>query len=179
MFAAKLVPTVLCCLIVTVVIRDNASKMTFRTGACKYDKSIFSNFTIQIIKTKLMMDMMLVTTLRQGLKAHLSFEFRLSKGKPYQSVYQHDMNYCALIKGAQESIYRRWFTSMLKVGNFATSCPITRGYYYLHGWTIDGSIVPSFLYLGDYRIGGTFFYGRFKRQMENPLLECSVEAVLD
>ncbi|KAH8286401.1 hypothetical protein KR054_008424, partial [Drosophila jambulina] len=154
-------------------------KMTFRTGACKYDKSIFSNFTIRIIETKLMMDIILVTTLRQGLKAHLSFEFRLSKGKPYQSVYQHDMNYCALIKGAQESIYRRWFMSMLKVGNFATSCPISQGYYYLHGWTLDASIVPSFLYLGDYRIGGTFFYGRFKKQMENPLLECSVEAVLD
>ncbi|XP_017019527.1 uncharacterized protein [Drosophila kikkawai] len=179
MLSARLVHTVVRWLVVTALIGESAPKMTFRTGACRYDKSIFSNFTIQIIKTKLMMDMILVSTLRQGLKAHLSFEFRLSKGKPYQSVYQHDMNYCALIKGAQESIYRRWFTSMLKVGNFATSCPISKGYYYLHGWTLDASIVPSFLYLGDYRIGGTFFYGRFKKQMENPLLECSVEAVLD
>ncbi|KAI8037718.1 hypothetical protein M5D96_009218 [Drosophila gunungcola] len=97
-------------------------------------------------------------------------------GKPYQSVYHHDMNYCALIKGSQESIYRRWYTSMLKVGNFATSCPIKQGYYYLHGWTLDANYVPSFLYLGDYRIRGSFFYGRFKKQVDHPLLECSVEA---
>ncbi|XP_017019438.1 uncharacterized protein [Drosophila kikkawai] len=175
MLSARLVPTVVRWLVITALIGESAPKMTFRTGACRYDKSIFSNLTIQIIKTKLMMDMILVSTLRQGLKA----QFCLSKGKPYQSVYQHDMNYCALIKGAQESIYRRWFTSMLKVGNFATSCPILKGYYYLHGWTLDATIVPSFLYLGDYRIGLTFLYGRFKKQMENPLLECSVEAVLD
>jgi len=68
---------------------------------------------------------------------------------------------------------------MLKVGNFATSCPIKGGYYYLHGWTLDANYVPSFLYLGDYRIGGSFFYGRFKKQSDNPLVECSVEAVLN
>ncbi|XP_016997640.1 uncharacterized protein [Drosophila takahashii] len=178
MFPAKLVPIVLGWIVGTAFIGPCvAPRMTFKAGDCTYNRSVFSNFTIQIIKTKVMMDMILITTLRQGLKAHLSFEFRLSKGKPYQSVYQHDMNYCALIKGAQESIYRRWFTSMLKVGNFATSCPIQGGYYYLHGWTLDANYVPSFLYLGDYRIGGSFFYGRFKKQ--NPLLECNVEAVLN
>ncbi|KAH8380409.1 hypothetical protein KR009_010519, partial [Drosophila setifemur] len=154
-------------------------RMTFKTGDCRYDRAIFSNFTLQIINTKVLMDMILVATLPQGLKAHLSFEFRLSKGKPYQSVYQHDMNYCALIRGAQNSIYRRWFTSMLKFGNFATSCPIKTGYYYLHGWTLDPNYVPSFLYLGDYRILGSFFFGRFKKHVPNPLLECSVEAVLN
>ncbi|KAH8270218.1 hypothetical protein KR018_005983, partial [Drosophila ironensis] len=154
-------------------------KMIFRTGSCRFDRTVFSNFSMEIIKTKLMMDMILESTLTQGLKAHLSFEFRMSKGKPYQSVYEHNMNYCALIKGAQESIYRRWFTSMLKVGNFATSCPIMQGYYYMHGWTLDANYVPSFFYLGDYRITGTFFYGRFKKPMINPMLECSVEAVLN
>ncbi|XP_034122189.1 uncharacterized protein LOC117580059 [Drosophila guanche] len=153
--------------------------MTFKTGDCRYNRQIFSNFTMQIINTKLLMDMVLVSTLSQGIKAHLGFEFRLTKGKPYQSIFQHDINYCSLIRGAQESIYRRWFTSMLKVGNFATSCPIGKGYYYLHGWTLDANYVPSFFYLGDYRISGRFFYGRFKKKEDNPMLECSVEAVLN
>ncbi|XP_052848252.1 LOW QUALITY PROTEIN: uncharacterized protein LOC128259741 [Drosophila gunungcola] len=178
MFPGKVVPVVLVCIVVAFLIHQSAPRMTFKAGDCRYNRSIFSNFTIQIIQTKVMMDMVLDTTLRQGLKAHLSFEFRHSKGKPYQSVYHHDMNYCALIKGSQESIYRRWYTSMLKVGNFATSCPIKQGYYYLHGWTLDANYVPSFLYLGDYRIRGSFFYGRFKKQVDHPLLECSVEAVL-
>ncbi|XP_026833494.1 uncharacterized protein LOC6544204 [Drosophila erecta] len=178
MFTGKLVPFVLGWIVVTVVVKPSGARMSFKAGDCTYNRSTFSNFSIQIIKTKVMMDMTLVTTLRQGLKAHLGFEFRLAKGKPYQSVYQHDMNYCALIKESQDSIYGRWFTSMLKVGNFATSCPISEGYYYMHGWTLDGSNVPSFLYLGDYRIGGSFFYGRFRKQFYSPLLECSVEAVL-
>ncbi|XP_017134821.1 uncharacterized protein LOC108150986 [Drosophila miranda] len=153
--------------------------MTFKTGDCRYNRQIFSNFTMQIINTKLLMDMVVASTIQQGLKAHLGFEFRLAKGRPYQSIYQHDINYCAMIRGAQESIYRRWFTSMLKFGNFATSCPVGRGYYYLHGWTLDASYIPSFFYLGDYRISGRFFYGRFKKKEDNPMLECSVEAVLN
>ncbi|EDW73240.1 uncharacterized protein Dwil_GK19262 [Drosophila willistoni] len=153
--------------------------MAFKSGDCRYNREIFSNFTLQIINKKILMDMKLIKQLPKGLKAHLSFEFRVTKGKAYQSVFQHDMNYCALIKGAQESLYRRWFTSMLKFGNFATSCPIAQGIYYMHGWALDGELIPSFLYLGDYRIGGTFFYGRYKKNFDNPLLECTVEAILN
>ncbi|XP_017122851.1 uncharacterized protein LOC108143121 [Drosophila elegans] len=178
MFPGKVIPVVLVSMVVAFLIQQCAPRMTFKAGDCQYNRSIFSNFTMQIIQTKVIMDAFLVTTLRQGLKMHLSFEFRPAKGKPYQSVYQHDMNYCAMIKGSQESIYRRWYTSMLKMGNLATSCPIKQGYYYLHGWTLDANYVPSFLYLGDYRIHGSLFYGKFKKQVEQPLLECSVEAVL-
>ncbi|XP_017156882.1 uncharacterized protein LOC108165359 [Drosophila miranda] len=152
--------------------------MTFKTGGSRFDPKIFSNFTVQIVNGKMAIDMVIVSPLSQGLKAHLGFDFRLDKGRPYQSIYQHDINYCALIRGAQESLYRRWFTSMLKVGNFSTSCPIGRGYYYLHGWTLDASYIPSFFYVGDYRISVTLFYGRFKKNDENPLVEFYVEAVL-
>lgn len=156
---------------------QQASKMIFKTGDCKYNRGVFSNFTLKIINGKVQMDMLLIRTLILGLKAHLSFEFRLTKTNQYQSVFQHDMNYCSLLKGAQESLYRRWYLSMLKVGNFARSCPIQPGYYYLKGWNLDANLVPSFLYLGDYRIGGSFFYGKYKKT-DNPLLECIVEAIL-
>lgn len=154
-----------------------ASKMIFKTGDCNYNREIFSNFTLKIVNEKVKMDMLLIRNLILGLKAHLSFEFRLSKTNPYQSVFQHDINYCGLLKGSQNSLYRQWYLSMLKVGNFATSCPIQPGYYYLKEWKLDGSLVPSFLYLGDYRIGGSFFYGKYKKSGK-PLLECVVEAIL-
>ncbi|KAH8322116.1 hypothetical protein KR059_003166, partial [Drosophila kikkawai] len=154
----------------------------FIAGESRFKREYFKNFTFTIRDDQIFLDMYLRKPLVKGWRARLDFRLHVGNSKTFQSLFStnidHDMNYCALIKGAQESIYRRWFTSMLKVGNFATSCPILKGYYYLHGWTLDASIVPSFLYLGDYRIGLTFLYGRFKKQMENPLLECSVEAVL-
>ncbi|XP_022219699.2 uncharacterized protein LOC111072268 [Drosophila obscura] len=153
-----------------------ARKMIFKTGGSRYNPKVFSNFTIQIINTKLMIDTVIISPLTQGLKTHLGFQFRLSKDRPYQIIFQHTINYCSMVK--VESLYRRWVTSMLKVGNFSLSCPIGRGYYYLHGWSLDASQVPSFFYLGDYRISATLFYGRFKKNDENPLLELYMEAVL-
>lgn len=157
---------------------QQATKMVFKTGDCTYKRDVFSNFTLQVVNGKVKMDMTLVKILTAGLKAHLSFEFRVSKSKSYQSIFQHDINYCVLLKGSQESLYRRWFLTMLKVGNFATSCPIQTGYYYLRDWHLNGNLIPSFLYLGDYRIGGSFFYGRYRKNSEKLLLECTVEAIL-
>ncbi|KAH8419591.1 hypothetical protein KR222_008052, partial [Zaprionus bogoriensis] len=153
-------------------------KMIFKTGDCKYNKEVFSNFTISLINGKVHMHMRLLRSLIGGLKAHLSFEFRTSKSNLYQSIFQHDINYCGLLKGTHETIYRRWVLSMFKVGNFARSCPIQPGYYYMSGWNLDGSLVPSFLYLGDYRIGGSFFYGKYRKKNDKALLECIVEALL-
>ncbi|KAL7734577.1 hypothetical protein ACLKA6_010886 [Drosophila palustris] len=56
----------------------------------------------------------LLRALVNGLKGHVSFEFRMAKTKSYQSVFQHDMNYCGLLRGTQETLYRRWYLSMLK-----------------------------------------------------------------
>ncbi|XP_060659442.1 uncharacterized protein LOC132793504 [Drosophila nasuta] len=152
--------------------------MIFKNGDCRYNREFFSNFTLLVNNGQLQMDMILVRQLVMGLKAHLSFEFRVSKSKTYQSLFQHDLNYCNMLKGNQQTLYRRLFLSMLKVGNFARSCPIQPGYYYLKGWTFNGDIVPSFLYLGDYRVGGSFYYGKYRRKTENPLLECTLEAIL-
>ncbi|KAH8370706.1 hypothetical protein KR093_004713, partial [Drosophila rubida] len=155
-----------------------ASKMIFKNGDCRYNREVFSNFSLLTTNGRLQMDMMLVRPLINGLKGHVSFEFRVAKAKTYQSVFQHDLNYCSLLKGTQETLYRRWYLEMLKVGNFARSCPILPGYYFLKGWTLNGNLVPSFMYLGDYRVGGSFYYGKYRKRNENPLLECTMEAIL-
>ncbi|XP_017840133.2 LOW QUALITY PROTEIN: uncharacterized protein LOC108598030 [Drosophila busckii] len=154
-----------------------AKGVVFRTGACRYDRDVFSNFTIQVIHNKIHMDMMLIQSLRHGLKGHVSFELRLPKANSYQSRFQHDINYCEMIKGARESFYRRWYLSMMKTANFARSVPLLQAYYYLKGWDLEGNQIPSFLYLGDYRITGSFYYGKYKK-ISNPLLECSLEGLL-
>ncbi|EDV97197.1 GH16708 [Drosophila grimshawi] len=67
---------------------------------------------------------------------------------------------------------------MLKHGNFATSCPIQRGYYYLHNWGLDTSLVPSFLYMGDYQLGLRLYYGKYKKNDYAPILECIMQTLL-
>ncbi|KAH8261058.1 hypothetical protein KR044_002799, partial [Drosophila immigrans] len=160
------------------IVFQQASKMIFKNGECRYNREVFSNFTLLTTDGKLQMDMTLVRPLVNGVKGHVSFEFRVSKSKSYQSVFQHDMNYCSLLKGTQSTLYRRWYLSMMKVANFAKSCPIQPGNYYLKGWTFTGNLVPSFLYIGDYRVGGAFYYGKYRKNNDNPLLECYMEAIL-
>ncbi|XP_030385961.1 uncharacterized protein LOC115632844 [Scaptodrosophila lebanonensis] len=155
------------------------SGILFKSGDCNYNTDIFSNFSLHIYKNQLTMDMLLVRPLRMGLKGHVVFNFRLGKAQPYRNLFHHDFNYCAMLKGARDSMYGRFFTSMLKVGNFATSCPIGTGNYYLHDWALDSKLVPSFLQIGDYRIDGSFYYGNKKQHKDNTLLLCTVEAILD
>ncbi|EDW19668.2 uncharacterized protein Dmoj_GI13911 [Drosophila mojavensis] len=51
-------------------------------------------------------------------------------------LFEHDIDYCVVLKGSQDTIYRRLFISTLRFGNFSRTCPIKSGYYYLHGWKI-------------------------------------------
>ncbi|XP_023168129.2 uncharacterized protein LOC111597562 [Drosophila hydei] len=155
-----------------------ASKVTFKTGNCTFKRDVFSNFTVQIVNSKVQIDIRVIRILAEGLKGHISFEVRMSKSKSYQRVFQHDINYCALLKGSQQTIYRRWYNSMMKTGNFARSCPIQPGYYYLQDWQLKEDLVPTFLYVGDYRIAGSFYYGKYYKRNDKLLVECIFEALL-
>ncbi|XP_017860806.1 PREDICTED: uncharacterized protein LOC108612436 [Drosophila arizonae] len=154
-----------------------ATKVIFQTGNCTFKHDVFSNFSMEIINSKVKIDIYLVGVLKEGLKGHLSFEVRQSKSTSYQSVFQHDINYCALLKGSQNSIYSRWYNSMLKTGNFARSCPIYPGYYYIQDWELKDDLVPTFLFFGDYRIAASFYYGKYSKR-NKLLVECLIEALL-
>jgi len=150
----------------------------FSNGYCNYDRDVFSNFTLRIKNGIVHVDLLLVKPLVIGLRGHLSFEFRLSKAQAFQSIFQYDLDYCSVLNNNKNTLSRRWYLSMLKRSNYSTTCPIQPSYYYMYGWKSDGNLVPPFLAIGDYRIAGTFYYGKFRENNEKPLLRCTVEANL-
>lgn len=125
-----------------------------------------------------MLDMKLIKALSYGLKGGLTIEFRMSKAKHYQQLFHNDLDFCGLLKGTRNTLARRWFKSMLKISNFATSCPFPPGEYYLRGWTAEGNLVPSFFSSSHYRIEGSLYFGKYRKNDANPVLRCVADAML-
>lgn len=152
--------------------------MVFQTGDCTFNRDVFANFSVQVQNGHIMLDMNLIKVLSFGLKGRVTVEFRMSKTKNYQKLYHTDHDYCALLKGTQNTLARRWFLSVLKTSNFVTSCPIQPNKYYIRGWKVDGNLIPSFLSFGNYRFEGILYFGKYKKNTINPLLRCITEAIL-
>ncbi|KAH8419596.1 hypothetical protein KR222_008126, partial [Zaprionus bogoriensis] len=164
--------------IIPFLFNKQARKMAFRNGDCIFNREIFHNFTLRLPNELVKMDIKLAKVLSFGLMGHLAIEFRSSKAKQYQHLIHHDLDYCALLRDTQNTLRRRWLQSMLKNGNFSTSCPIQPGDYYLHGWRLHGNLIPSFLSFGEYRIEGSFYFGKYRKNVESALVRCTVEANL-
>lgn len=141
-----------------------------------YNRDVFTNFSVQVQNGQIMLDMKLKKALTFGLKGHLGVEFRMSKATKYQKLCNTDLDYCALIGGNQSTLARRWVLSMVKASNFATSCPIQPDDYYLRGWKVEGNLIPSFLRFGNYRLEGSFYYGKYNKN--SALSRCVTEAIL-
>ncbi|KAH8372275.1 hypothetical protein KR093_010876, partial [Drosophila rubida] len=157
---------------------QQAKRMIFSNGRTTYNRDFFSNFTVSIFNETVDSDLILVKSLHAGLKGHLSFEYRSAISKAFQKVFQVDLDYCNVLKASKKSISGRWAVSMQKIGNYSTKCPIPPAYYYAHGWKSNGDLVPSFLALGDYRITGSLYYGKYRENGNNSILKCTVNVNL-
>ncbi|KAH8371011.1 hypothetical protein KR093_005915 [Drosophila rubida] len=152
--------------------------MLFSSGLSRYNRDFFSNFTLRILKGIIDIDATMIKALHAGIRSHLTFEYRSAKSKGFQRVFQIDLDYCSVMKATRNSLSNRWFDKMWKSGNNSRKCPILPAYYYTHGWKADGDMVPPFLTMGDYRITGTLYYGKYREQDNNPILRCIVNANL-
>ncbi|KAH8261133.1 hypothetical protein KR044_003891 [Drosophila immigrans] len=152
--------------------------MMFNKYYCNFNRQDVSNFSLQIQNGMINMDTWIIKTLHVGLRGHLDFEFRPPKIKNFQSIFQYDLDFCSMYKITRNTLVRRWYISMLKKGNFSATCPMEPGYYYLHGWTADGNMVPSFFLNGAYRVTGSFYYGKFRKDNNMSVLICSIHANL-
>ncbi|KAH8372276.1 hypothetical protein KR093_010880 [Drosophila rubida] len=152
--------------------------MIFSDGRSTFNRDIYSNFTLHILNDLIDMEFILVKALHAGLKAHLNFEYRTAKTKSFQRAFQIDIDYCSVIQASKKSLSNRWFARMWKLGNYSSDCPVPPAYYYIHGWKLDGDLVPPFLAMGDYRIAGTLYYGKNLQNDSNSILKCTVNANL-
>ncbi|XP_034475903.1 uncharacterized protein LOC117782916 [Drosophila innubila] len=155
-----------------------ASSLLFQSGESKYNTKYFDNFTIEIINNTLNLDFVIIKPLTRGFKVHLDFSISLGKTKHYQSVFSHIVDNCGVVAAVKSNIFKTWFQSMLDHGNFMYNCPVIEGHYFLHNWKLDSQLVPQYLYAGDYRITGHFFFGKLKTKREEFVLDLTVFALL-
>lgn len=154
------------------------SSIQFQSGQSKYSPKYFDNFSMSIVNNSLNLEMTTKKLLTRGFKVHVDFCLSLGNTKNYQSVFTHVMDTCGVVSAVKSNIFKTWFKTMLKHGNFMYNCPVPPGHYFLRNWKLDASLVPQYLYTGDYRVTGHFFYGKFKTSQEDFVLDMTVFALL-
>lgn len=133
---------------------------------------------MSIVNNSLSLDMTTKKLFTRGFKVHVDFSISLGSTRNYQSVFTHVMDTCGVVSAVKSNIFKAWFKTMLQHGNFMYNCPVPAGHYFLRDWKLDGSLVPQYLYTGNYRVTGHFFYGKFKTSQEDFVLDMSVFALL-
>ncbi|KAH8406086.1 hypothetical protein KR215_004844, partial [Drosophila sulfurigaster] len=154
------------------------SSFVMQSGECKYSPKFFDNFTITITNNTLNLDMITKKRLTRGFKVQLDFSISLGKSKKYQSVFTHIMDTCKAVAAVKNNIFKSWFLSMLKHGNFMYNCPVVEGHYFVRNWQLESQLIPQYLHGGNYRVTGHFFFGKFKTKSEQFVLDMIVFAFL-
>ncbi|KAH8260980.1 hypothetical protein KR044_001347 [Drosophila immigrans] len=157
---------------------NKKSSVLIQSGESKFSPKYFDNFTIDIINNTLNLDMITTKPFTRGFKVLVDFSISLGKTKHYQSVFSHIIDTCGVVASVKSSIFQSWFKTMVEHGNFMYNCPVVVGHYFLRNWKLDTQLVPHYLYAGDYRVKGHFFFGKLKTKQEDFVLDLIVFAVL-
>ncbi|KAH8270220.1 hypothetical protein KR018_005985, partial [Drosophila ironensis] len=147
-------------------------------GKCQFSPRHFRNFTLDIINNTLYMDMITARTIPRGLKVLLDVQISLDKGTRFQRLFAHILDTCAVVSSVKTNIFKSWFDSMLKHGNFMYNCPVPPGHYFLENWKMDSPLIPRYMLPGNYCIAAHFFYGKHKSKQEDSMLDLNVFALL-
>ncbi|XP_032573137.1 uncharacterized protein LOC116800887 [Drosophila sechellia] len=152
--------------------------ITGAAGKCKFSPTYFENFTLEIKNNTLFMDMTTSKPIHRGLKVLLNTQISLDKGRSYQRLFAHILDTCGVVSSVRGNLFKSWFDSMLKHGNFMVNCPVPAGHYFLRDWELDSHLVPHYLLPGDYCITAHFFFGKHKSKQEDFFLDLEVYALL-
>ncbi|XP_034122885.1 uncharacterized protein LOC117580438 [Drosophila guanche] len=154
------------------------SSFIFQTGKCRFNEKYFDNFTMTIVNNTLDLDMVTPRTIPRGLKVLIDVQISLDMGKSYQRLFAHILDTCNVVSSVKTSIFKSWFESMRKHGNFMANCPVPEGQYFLRNWKLDSQLVPNYLMPGDYRVLVHFFYGKQKTNHEEFALDMDIYAMV-
>ncbi|EDW73241.2 uncharacterized protein Dwil_GK19261 [Drosophila willistoni] len=145
---------------------------------CERNLKYFTTFNVTIANNTISADMELIEILKNGFRAHLDIQLRLSNGNKFQSLLQNDADFCQMLSAVKDSLFKRWYKSILKNSNFMENCPIPIGHYYLKAYHFDMSLIPSYLLNGDYRIHGLGYYGKYRTKRQIVILECVMDGTM-
>lgn len=124
------------------------------------------------------MDMINAKAIHRGLKVLIDVQISLDMGKSYQRLFAHILDTCAVVSSVKTNLFKSWFDSMLKHGNFMYNCPVPEGHYFLRDWKLDSHLIPHYMLPGDYLVTAHFFYGKLKSKQEDFVLDLDVYALL-
>ncbi|XP_022219702.2 uncharacterized protein LOC111072272 [Drosophila obscura] len=148
------------------------------TGKCRFNEKYFDNFTLEIVNNTMELDMVTPRTIHRGLKVLIDVQISLDKEKSYQRLFAHILDTCSIVSSVRTSMFKSWFDSMRKHGNFMTNCPVPAGHYFLRNWKLESNLVPHYLMPGDYRVLVHFFYGKQKTSHEEFVLDMDIYAMI-
>ncbi|XP_037956536.1 uncharacterized protein LOC119686131 [Teleopsis dalmanni] len=147
----------------------------FRSGCSNFSAKYFSNFTLKTVNNTISLDMYIIQPLKSGFKSYFEFQVRLSNSKNYQKLFNYQVDVCNMVASLKESLFKKWFASLRRYGNFVRNCPVPEGHYYINNWSWDSNLIPSFLHSGEYRIKGYGYYGTYKSKNEVMVVDYEVE----
>lgn len=150
-------------------------QVEFRNIENRWSRNYFSNFSIYLQNNSINLDIDIIKTIQTGFKGYIEFQIRLNGSKIYQTLFSYTLDICNMVISLKDTIFKKWFKSFLKYGNFMQNCPVFAGHYYLRGWKLDPNLIPSYLYAGDYRIKGYGYYGKHRSKNEEFVVAVSLE----
>ena len=136
------------------------------------------NFTSSLQNNSIYVDLNVVRSIQSGYRAHIEFCIRLKGSKKYQTLFAYNLDVCSMVIGYKDTLFRKWFRSLLKCGNFMQNCPIPEGHYYLNGWHIESELMPIYLHPGDYLVKGYGFFGKYRSKDEDFVASGEIELTL-
>lgn len=145
---------------------------------CHSSAKYFYNFTSHLQNNSINVDFYTIRTLRRGYRAHTEIRIRLMDSKKYQTLFVYNLNVCGMVIGYKDTIFKKWFRSLLKSGNFMQNCPVPIGHYYLSNWQLESDLIPMYLYPSDYLIKFYGFYGKYRTKEEDFVADIEIELSL-
>ncbi|XP_046807375.1 uncharacterized protein LOC111687196 [Lucilia cuprina] len=153
---------------------NNLHKYYF-PSKCRWSPDYFSNSTVYLQNNTVYADLNIIKIIQNGFKGHIEFQIRLEGSKIYQTLFDYTIDICSMVISFKDTLFKKWFRSFLKYGNFMQNCPVYSGRYYLNGWKLDSDLIPSYLYAGDYRVKGYGFYGKLESKHEDFVVAMDLE----
>lgn len=148
-------------------------------GESRYNRDYFDNFTFNIVKGKVFVEMNLKKPLLKGWQARLDFQIRAANSKSFQSIFSTTVDVCNIVNVYKNNLFKKWYNNLVKYGNFLRQCPLSTGRYYIRDWQFDNGLVPPFLTSGSYRMETYNFYGRFKSADEVFIMRFAADATIN
>ncbi|KAH8406289.1 hypothetical protein KR215_010485, partial [Drosophila sulfurigaster] len=160
-----------------VVIQKRSIVMT--VGESNFNRDYFTNFTFQIKSGKVFLDMYLKKPLLKGWRARLDFQLRVSNAKSFQSIFSTTVDVCNIVNVYKNNLFKKWYSNLLKYGNFLRQCPLNASHYYIRNWQFGNNLLPPFITTGAYRLETYNFYGRYRAKDEVFIMSCSADATIN